>query len=260
MKYCENWRLVRGLDYYMRTTFEITAKGLGSQNAVCGGGRYDGLVELLGGLPTKGIGFAVGEDRLIMSLQSQGIELRPGADVLIAWQDQQAQTQAQSLASLLREVGLSVVVPAKAMGPGQGIGLANKLGIPVGAVIGSNEVSAGVFSIKILSEGTQTAVRQNAATEIGRFLLFRILLEKSLSKIASSHGIPTLNRPVQSLLEDLIGASLVSDEVARFIKFALAAFNRVVHGETLTQEEQTTAISQALFVLYRMSALQMMAS
>jgi histidyl-tRNA synthetase len=65
----ENWRLVRGLDYYMRTTFEITAKGLGSQNAVCGGGRYDGLVELLGGQPTKGIGFAIGEDRLILSLQ-----------------------------------------------------------------------------------------------------------------------------------------------------------------------------------------------
>ncbi|MGB9466581.1 MAG: histidine--tRNA ligase, partial [Candidatus Acidiferrum sp.] len=67
VKYRENWRLVRGLDYYMRTTFEITAPGLGSQNAVCGGGRYDGLVELLGGPPTKGIGFAIGEDRLILS-------------------------------------------------------------------------------------------------------------------------------------------------------------------------------------------------
>ena len=66
--YKENWRLVRGLDYYMRTTFEITAAGLGSQNAVCGGGRYDGLVELLGGPPTSGIGFAIGEDRLILSL------------------------------------------------------------------------------------------------------------------------------------------------------------------------------------------------
>ena len=70
--YKENWRLVRGLDYYMRTTFEITAQGLGSQNAVCGGGRYDGLVELLGGPPTKGIGFAIGEDRLILSLQEAG--------------------------------------------------------------------------------------------------------------------------------------------------------------------------------------------
>ena len=70
--YRENWRLVRGLDYYMRTTFEITAQGLGSQNAICGGGRYDGLVELLGGPPTKGIGFAIGEDRLILSLQESG--------------------------------------------------------------------------------------------------------------------------------------------------------------------------------------------
>ena len=65
-----NWRLVRGLDYYTRTTFEIIAPGLGSQNAVCGGGRYDGLVELLGGLPTKGIGFAIGEDRLMLSLEA----------------------------------------------------------------------------------------------------------------------------------------------------------------------------------------------
>src|SRR5499425_2716355 len=70
--YKENWRLVRGLDYYMRTTFEITAQGLGSQNAICGGGRYDGLVELLGGPPTKGIGFAIGEDRLILSLHEAG--------------------------------------------------------------------------------------------------------------------------------------------------------------------------------------------
>src|SRR6202050_3395589 len=66
-----NWRLVRGLDYYMRTTCEIVATGLGSQNAVCGGGRYDGLVELLGGPAMKGIGFAIGTDRLILSLQEK---------------------------------------------------------------------------------------------------------------------------------------------------------------------------------------------
>jgi histidyl-tRNA synthetase len=258
--YHENWRLVRGLDYYMRTTFEITAQGLGSQNAVCGGGRYDGLVELLGGPPTKGIGFAIGEDRLIMSLESRGVEGRQGADVLIAWQDQQAQSQAQSLASLLREVGLSVMMPAKAMGPGQGIGLANKLGIPLGVVIGSHEVSAGVFSIKILSDGTQIAVQKKAAEEVGRLLLFRILLERSLSKVASNHGIPSLKRPVLSLLQDLITASLIPFEVAQSVKLALEAFNRAAHGETLTPEEQTTAISQALFVLYRMSVLQMMAS
>src|SRR5499427_6919432 len=77
VKYRENWRLVRGLDYYMRTTFEITAPGLGSQNAVCGGGRYDGLVELLGGpAGTKCIGFAIGTDRLVLSLQAQAERAR----------------------------------------------------------------------------------------------------------------------------------------------------------------------------------------
>ncbi len=78
--YQENWRLVRGLDYYMRTTFEITAPGLGSQDAVCGGGRYDGLVELLGGpATTKCIGFAIGTDRLVLSLQAQAAEAAKAA-------------------------------------------------------------------------------------------------------------------------------------------------------------------------------------
>src|SRR6201993_724002 len=91
--YQENWRLVRGLDYYMRTTFEITAPGLGSQNAVCGGGRYDGLVELLGGPPTKGIGFAIGEDRLILSLQEGAkAQAERGLDVYIAWMGEKAYT------------------------------------------------------------------------------------------------------------------------------------------------------------------------
>ena len=77
--YEENWRLVRGLDYYTRTTFEVIAEGLGSQNAVCGGGRYDGLVELLGGPPTKGIGFAIGSDRAILSIQESGnLPVLPG--------------------------------------------------------------------------------------------------------------------------------------------------------------------------------------
>ena len=83
--YEENWRLVRGLDYYMRTTFEITAPGLGSQNAVCGGGRYDGLVELLGGpATTKGIGFAIGTDRLMLSLQEAGGMESCGLAVFVA--------------------------------------------------------------------------------------------------------------------------------------------------------------------------------
>src|SRR5258708_7561801 len=102
----KNWRLVRGLDYYMRTTFEITAKGLGSQNAVCGGGRYDGLVELLGGPRTKGIGFAIGEDRLILSLQEARKGAPPhGRDVYIAWMGERAYATAGRAADELRAPG-----------------------------------------------------------------------------------------------------------------------------------------------------------
>src|ERR1035441_10392150 len=94
--YEENWRLVRGLDYYTRTTFEVIAPGLGSQNAVCGGGRYDGLVELLGGLPTKGIGFAIGEDRLMLSLEAAAkLAAEPSVDAFIVWMG--AATQANSI-------------------------------------------------------------------------------------------------------------------------------------------------------------------
>src|ERR1700719_3302890 len=108
--YQENWRLVRGLDYYMRTTFEITAPGLGSQNAVCGGGRYDGLVELLGGpATTKGIGFAIGTDRLILSLQEAGEGAAPsGFDVYLAWFGAAAQSAAVGLARRLRDAGFIV--------------------------------------------------------------------------------------------------------------------------------------------------------
>src|SRR5438034_1819418 len=110
--YKENWRLVRGLDYYMRTTFEITAQGLGSQNAVCGGGRYDGLVELLGGPPTKGIGFAIGEDRLILSLQeAKDAALAASKQppfVYIAWMGANAYATAVHAAKDLRAADIRV--------------------------------------------------------------------------------------------------------------------------------------------------------
>ena len=107
--YEENWRLVRGLDYYTRTTFEVTAAGLGSQNAVCGGGRYDGLVELLGGPPTKGIGFAIGSDRAILvdSGSRQFASTCPGLDVFVAWMGEPTYPPAVAIARKLREAGLA---------------------------------------------------------------------------------------------------------------------------------------------------------
>jgi histidyl-tRNA synthetase len=162
--YQENWRLVRGLDYYMRTTFEITAPGLGSQNAVCGGGRYDGLVELLGGpAATKGIGFAIGTDRLVLSLQEAGegetqggpAGKAGGPDVYLAWFGAAAQSAAIGLARRLRDAGFVVELPAVEMKFGKSLGLADRLKALHAVIVGDNELAAGVFTVKRLSDGTQ---------------------------------------------------------------------------------------------------------
>jgi histidyl-tRNA synthetase len=155
--YRENWRLVRGLDYYMRTTFEITAQGLGSQNAVCGGGRYDGLVELLGGPPTKGIGFAIGEDRLILSLQESGkMPAQQGRDIYIAWMGEKAQATAVRAAKGLRRAGFSVELPPVEQKFGKALGHADKLGAKYALILGDNEVSEGLWTLKTLADGSQT--------------------------------------------------------------------------------------------------------
>ena len=174
--YRENWRLVRGLDYYMRTTFEIIAPGLGSQNAVCGGGRYDGLVELLGGPPTKGIGFAIGEDRLILSLQESGkIPAQPGPDVYIAWMGEKAFTTALRAAKDLRAAGFRVELPPTELKFGKALGQADKLAARYALILGDDEVSSGDWTLKTLADGSQSKftegdllnyLRENTATTL----------------------------------------------------------------------------------------------
>ena len=154
--YRENWRLVRGLDYYMRTTFEITAQGLGSQNAVCGGGRYDGLVDLLGGPPTKGIGFAIGEDRLILSLQESGkVAAESGRDVYIAWMGEHAHATAIRAAKDLRNAGFSVELPPVEQKFGKALERASKLNSRYALILGDNEVAEGSWTLKTLADGSQ---------------------------------------------------------------------------------------------------------
>ena len=179
----ENWRLVRGLDYYMRTTFEITAPGLGSQNAVCGGGRYDGLVELLGGpASTKGIGFAIGTDRLVLSLQEAGetradVTVRvtgsaltvaagsvtvsgSGPDVFLAWFGAAAQAAAVGLARRLRDAGFVVELPAVEMKFGKSLGLADRLKARHAVIVGDDELAAGVVTVKRLSDSSQQKLNE----------------------------------------------------------------------------------------------------
>ena len=164
--YRENWRLVRGLDYYMRTTFEITAQGLGSQNAVCGGGRYDGLVELLGGPPTKGIGFAIGEDRLILSLQESGkAPAAPGRDIYIAWMGEKAFATAIRAAKDLRAAGYRVELPATEQKFGKALGQADKLGSRYALILGEDEVTSGEWTLKTLADGSQKKYSESELLE-----------------------------------------------------------------------------------------------
>jgi len=174
--YAENWRLVRGLDYYMRTTFEITAQGLGSQNAVCGGGRYDGLVELLGGQPTKGIGFAIGEDRLILSLQEAGKGgTALGRDVFVAWMGEKAQATAIAAAQKLRAAGFRVELPPVEQKFGKALGQADKLGARYALILGDDEIVTGQWTVKTLASGEQRTV---AAEDIVAFLRGEIEQQK----------------------------------------------------------------------------------
>ena len=167
--YEENWRLVRGLDYYMRTTFEITARGLGSQNAVCGGGRYDGLVELLGGPPTKGIGFAIGEDRLILSLQEAGKGgAEQGRDVFVAWMGEKAQATAITAAQKLRAAGFRVELPPVEQKFGKALGQADKLGARYALILGDDEIATGQWTVKTLADGSQAKMNEAEFLEMLR--------------------------------------------------------------------------------------------
>jgi histidyl-tRNA synthetase len=164
--YKENWRLVRGLDYYTRTTFEVTAEGLGSQNAVCGGGRYDGLVELLGGPPTKGIGFAIGTDRSILSIEESGNAPKLGGlAVYIAWMGHASYPAAANIARKLRDAGLTVELPPEEMKFKKSLGLADKLGARYAVIIGEDEVSSRTFTLKRLADGDQKKLTEGELLE-----------------------------------------------------------------------------------------------
>jgi histidyl-tRNA synthetase len=256
--YKENWRLVRGLDYYVRTTFEVTAPGLGSQNAVCGGGRYDGLVELIGGPKfknTKATGFAIGEDRLILALQHLGAETEKRIDVLVAWKDEQSRLHAQSVARLIRDAGLIVEVPLKPMSPGEGLGLASKLNVPVGIVIGPGEVSASTVSLRLLADRDQVSLAEDklARTEMRRLLKFRVLLERELVQWAILSGVTHKDVPILVLTGQLVKEGHLGGHLKMPIEMAVNTFNELVHGKDVRQEHISEAIAASVMVLDELS-------
>ena len=160
VRFSLNDRLVRGLDYYTRTAFEFTHGALGAQNAILGGGRYDGLSEALGGPAAPGIGFAIGEDRLVMSLQesasAEGVARKP--DVYVAPLGVGMNGEAAWLARELRRHDLVADLGDESFRLKKSFETATKAGAKYILIVGENEVKADAFALKNLATGEQVSV------------------------------------------------------------------------------------------------------
>ncbi len=166
--YTRNHRLVRGLDYYTRTTFEFTHGGLGAQNALLGGGRYDGLSEAIGGPKAPGIGFAMGEDRLVLTLLAQEANqnLTVKADAFIAPLGETLNAPALALARELRRAGLTIELGDGSFRLKKSFEAADKTARAI-VILGEDELKSGILTVKTFATGVQTKVPR---AELGAFL------------------------------------------------------------------------------------------
>jgi len=155
--YTRNHRLVRGLDYYTRTTFEFTHGGLGAQNALLGGGRYDGLSEAIGGPKAPGIGFAMGEDRLVLTLQTLEAPTPQKADGYIAPLGEALNAAALGLARELRRHGLWIELGEGSFRLKKSFDAADKTARNI-VILGEDELQSGILTVKNFSTGIQTKV------------------------------------------------------------------------------------------------------
>ncbi|MFO4744045.1 histidine--tRNA ligase [Vibrio cholerae] len=163
IEYTVNQRLVRGLDYYNRTVFEWITESLGSQGTVCGGGRYDGLVEQLGGKPTPAVGFAMGLERLVLMMETLGnTDVRRSVDVYIVTAGEGTMMAGMKLAEQLREQvpGLRVMTHFGGGNFKKQFKRADKVGAAIALVLGEDEVAAQTVVVKDLAGGEQNTVAQ----------------------------------------------------------------------------------------------------
>ena len=179
IKYEVDSRIVRGLDYYTKTVFEIITKVPGengkpdSELTVCGGGRYDGLVEQVGGPKCAGIGFGMGTERLIMVMKQQGVQPEPPRlyDAFIVTMGDDARVEGIKLARELRANGIKCDIDHAARSMKAQFKYANKLGAPVVAVIAGDELAQGVVKIKDMAKSEeQTIARADVAAELKKML------------------------------------------------------------------------------------------
>jgi len=155
-----NHRLVRGLDYYTRTVFEIQPENGGAQSTICGGGRYDDLIEEIGGRPTPAIGFAIGMERIILNLKAQSVPIPPlpGPLVFLAHHGEKARDEAVRLASRLRQEGTGTIMATGNRSLKAQLRQANNLGAHFTVIIGEEEVKSGAVSLRDMTTARQKTV------------------------------------------------------------------------------------------------------
>jgi histidyl-tRNA synthetase len=158
-------RLVRGLDYYTRTTFEVLGASLGAQNALLGGGRYDGLVKQLGGPDRVGIGFAAGLERLVLAMPEAAAGTRP-PPVFVAAIGDEARDAALLLVAELRRAGLPVQMEYDARGLKAQMKRADRIGASRAIIVGGDELARGEVTVKDMTTGDQTAVNRNEVVRL----------------------------------------------------------------------------------------------
>jgi histidyl-tRNA synthetase len=158
--YTLNHRLVRGLDYYTKTVFEVWAEGIGAQAAVCGGGRYDGLSEALGGPPTPAVGVAAGMERIVMVMQEQGVEVPPlpAPSVFVVHLGPQARREAVLLTRTLREAGVGTWLAFGERGMRSQMREANKREVEYVLILGEDELARDVVAVRDMESGEQIDV------------------------------------------------------------------------------------------------------
>ena len=194
-----NPSIVRGLDYYTKTVFEFVSTGIGAQGTVCGGGRYDGLAEELGGSHVPSLGFAMGMERLMLLLESQNIEL-PGenkCNLYIAPVGEAASIKAAQLATHLRQEGVSVIFDTVGRSIKAQMKYADKIGAEFVAVIGDDELESGKVQLKNMESGEKT--------------------DMSLETFADDFSGVAIQQSVSSLAEDISMDSLSGIDISNLL-------------------------------------------
>ena len=160
LPYQVNFRLVRGFDYYVRTVFEVWAEELGAQNALCGGGRYDGLVQSVGGPKTPGVGVGIGIERIVLSLKAQGIQppTLPSPQVMALHRGPEAKLAALKLTDTLRAAGIPASLAFGQRSLKSQLKSANKAGVRYAAIIAEDELARGVATLRDMETGEQSEV------------------------------------------------------------------------------------------------------